>query len=101
MFFWSRGGGMEHDFRLEGNLDVPADLEDSSLTTQRWAMLRSRPIVCFTKRLSNWQILTYHTVDGRNPAPPKKPCNDDSPVNTNKLMVSHGFNMVEDFVHPQ
>ena len=25
---------------------------------------------------------------GRNPAPPKKPWNDDSPVNTNKLMVS-------------
>ena len=24
------------------------------------------------------------TVDGRNPAPPKKPWNDDSPVNTNK-----------------
>ena len=29
------------------------------------------------------------TVDGRNPAPPKKPCNVDSPVNTN-----HGFPMV-------
>ena len=25
-----------------------------------------------------------HTVDGRNPAPPKKPWNDDSPANTNK-----------------
>ena len=25
-----------------------------------------------------------HTVDGRNPTPPKKPWNDDSPVNTNK-----------------
>ena len=25
-----------------------------------------------------------HTVDGRNPAPPKKPWNDDSPVNTHK-----------------
>ena len=25
-----------------------------------------------------------HTVDGRNPAPPMKPWNDDSPVNTNK-----------------
>ena len=24
------------------------------------------------------------TVDGRNPAPPKKPWKDDSPVNTNK-----------------
>ena len=31
------------------------------------------------------------TVDGRNPAPPKKPWNDESPVNANKqwfLMVS-------------
>ena len=31
------------------------------------------------------------TMDGRNPAPPKKPWNDDSPANTNKqwfLMVS-------------
>ena len=27
---------------------------------------------------------SQHTVDGRNPAPPKKPRNDDSPVNTNK-----------------
>ena len=27
------------------------------------------------------------TVDGRNPAPPKTPWNDDSPVNTNKPMV--------------
>ena len=25
------------------------------------------------------------TVDGQDPAPPKKPWNDDSPVNTNKL----------------
>ena len=25
----------------------------------------------------------FNTVDGRNPAPPKKPWNDDSPVNTN------------------
>ena len=36
--------------------------------------------------------------------PPKKPWNDDSPVNTNKLwfrMVSHGFKVVQDFVHPQ
>ena len=28
-------------------------------------------------------MLGLHTVDGRNPAPPKKPWNDDSPVNTN------------------
>ena len=38
--------------------------------------------------------LSDHTVDGRNPAPPKKPWNEDSPVNTNKL-VSHGFNAVQ------
>ena len=31
-----------------------------------------------------------HTVDGRNPAPPKKPWDDDSSVNTNK----HWFPMV-------
>ena len=29
-------------------------------------------------------MLEGHTVDGRNPAPPEKPWNDDSPVNTNK-----------------
>ena len=29
-------------------------------------------------------IVCRDTVDGRNPAPPKKPWNDDSPVNTNK-----------------
>ena len=28
----------------------------------------------------------HHTVDGRNPAPPKKPWNRDSPVNTNKQL---------------
>ena len=27
--------------------------------------------------------LNKDTVDGRNPAPPKKPRNDDSPVDTN------------------
>ena len=44
-----------------------------------------------------------HTVDGRNPAPPKKPCNDDSPVNTNKRYgFNHGFKVVRtDLVHPQ
>ena len=36
-------------------------------------------------------LASCHTVDGRNPAPPKKPWNDDSPVNTNQpwfLIVS-------------
>ena len=28
--------------------------------------------------------ISFGTVDGRNPAPPKKPCDDDPPVNTNK-----------------
>ena len=44
-----------------------------------------------------------HTVDGRNPAPPKQPGNDDSSVNTNKAMVSHGvISWCEmDSVHPQ
>ena len=42
-----------------------------------------------------------HTVDRRNPAPPKKPWNDDSPVNTNKQWFSHDFKVVQDFVHPQ
>ena len=28
-----------------------------------------------------------NTVGGQNPAPPKKPWNDDSPVNTSKLWV--------------
>ena len=42
------------------------------------------------------------TVDGRNPAPPKKPWGDAAPVNTNKqwfAMVSK--RVVQDFVHPQ
>ena len=37
-------------------------------------------------------------MDGRNCAPPKKPWNDASRVNT---MVSYGFKVVQDFVHPQ
>ena len=32
---------------------------------------------------------------------PKKPCHHDSPVNTNQKMVSHGVNVVQEFVHPQ
>ena len=36
-----------------------------------------------------------HTVDGQNPAPPKKPWQDDfSKNNSNKLMVSHSFKVV-------
>ena len=34
-------------------------------------------------------------------APPKKPWNDDSPVNTNKQWFFHGFKTVQNFVHPQ
>ena len=40
------------------------------------------------------------TVDGRNPAPPKKPWNDDSPVNTNNQWFPHGFKVAPDFVYP-
>ena len=41
-------------------------------------------------------------MDGRNPAPPKKPWNDDSPLNTNKQWLLIGFNVVRtDFIHPQ
>ena len=43
-----------------------------------------------------------HTVDGRNPAPPKKIRNDESPVITTAqwfLMVSKWCGM--DFVHPR
>ena len=40
---------------------------------------------CPKKRRAKGQaMVTGHTVDGPNPAPPKKPCNYDSPVNTNK-----------------
>ena len=44
------------------------------------------------------------TVDGRNPAPPKEPWNDDSTVSTNKRVgFNHGFKVMReaDFVHPQ
>ena len=41
------------------------------------------------------------TVDGRNPTPQKKRWNDDSSVNTNNEMASHGFQVMQNFVHPQ
>ena len=40
-------------------------------------------------------------MDGQNPAPPKKPRKDNSPRKYQQLLVSHGFNVVQDFVHPQ
>ena len=42
-----------------------------------------------------WGEPAFDTVDGngRNPAPPKKPQNDDSPA--------HGFKAVQNFVHPE
>ena len=44
----------------------------------------------------------FHTVDGRNPAPPKKRWNDDSPVNINKQWICMVSKWCElDFVHPQ
>ena len=42
-------------------------------------------------------------MDGRTPAPPKTPTlvSDDSPVNTNKYLISHLVKVVRtDFVHP-
>ena len=36
----------------------------------------------------------YDTVDGRNPAPPKKPRNDDSLVNTNNPWFQPWFHFV-------
>ena len=42
------------------------------------------------------------TVDGRNPAPPKKPWNDDSLVNDNQQWFPMVLKWCEmDFVHPQ
>ena len=41
------------------------------------------------------------TVDGRNPAPPKKPWKDDPPGNTNEQCFPHGLKEVQDSVHPQ
>ena len=47
------------------------------------------------------RCLQCDAVDGRNLAPPKKPCNDDFHVDTRQqTMVSHNFKVVQDFVHP-
>ena len=40
-------------------------------------------------------------MNGRNPAPPKKPWNDDSPVNTNKQWFRMVSKWCRNFVHPQ
>ena len=61
--------------------------------------LRARIGVPFARQLF---IGILEAVDGRNPAPPKKPWGDASPVNTNKewfAMISKWCEM--DFVHPQ
>ena len=42
----------------------------------------------------------HNTVDGRNPAPPKKPWNDDSPRTYQQTMVSHGFQVVRNGFRP-
>ena len=39
-------------------------------------------------------------MDERNPAPPKKPWNDDSPVNTKKTMTTCGFKVVRSGFRP-
>ena len=41
-----------------------------------------------------------HTMDGRNPAPPKKPWIDDSLVNTEQTMGPRGFKVVRNGVRP-
>ena len=50
-------------------------------------------------------IVAYPTidtkVDGRTLAPPKKPWNGDSLVNTNKQWCSMVSKVVKDFVHPR
>ena len=47
----------------------------------------------FCQRNSKWRA--GDTVDGRNPAPPKRPWRDDSPVNTNERYgFNHGFQLV-------
>ena len=40
------------------------------------------------------------TVDGRNPAPPKKPWNDDFPVETKQTVGSSGFKVVRNEFRP-
>ena len=42
-----------------------------------------------------------HTVDGRNPEPPKKPWNDDFSVNINQQWLPMVSMVRTDFVHPQ
>ena len=39
-----------------------------------------------------------HTVDGQNPAPPKRPWNYAFSVNSNQQMVFHSFKLVQEFV---
>ena len=59
---------------------------------------KSKPPV--RKNVRCHRLGIYTTVDGQNPAPPKKPRNDDSPANTNKKCFPW-FKVVQDFVHPQ
>ena len=51
--------------------------------------------------LSRWCGGGADTADGQNPAPPKRPWQDDSSVDSQQAMVSHGFRVVQDFVHLQ
>ena len=48
-----------------------------------------------------WQPIWSHIVDGQNPAPPKNPWNEDSPVNTNEQWFPMLSLVMQDFVHPQ
>ena len=44
-----------------------------------------------TRKMWGPRILINPTVDGRNPAPPKKTRNGDSPANTNRFQSGAGF----------
>ena len=78
---------------------------ESTGAPDRWNQLKSRPpegallhkpLGPFSTLCATWlsseipfPLIPHpsHTVDGDNPAPPKKPWNDASPVNTKKTMV--------------
>ena len=54
--------------------------KDTAIFVIHWqaAYVTALPVDCLR------ESITGHTVDGRNPAPPKRPRNDDYPPNTNK-----------------
>ena len=73
-------------FRSEPSLlEVTATGEVSSLLEPLGRVSAARLALV---KLGYVVVFRENTVDGRNPAPPKKPWNDNSPVNTNKQWVS-------------